>query len=241
MMRVAPVDGLPVAAVEQVELARGAEEPDRGVRQRPDALEIRTRLLGDRRRPLGRLAAALIVQLERVEPGHADVGERQVGGRTLLLEHVPRALEVAERRIGPVELPAAAAEVKPGPRRIERASQLVQLPHPLRQQLLARGRLAAQPAELAHARVQERPLARIRNVRQDALEQLGGLGERHGALGLARGAHAGIDRLLHAAGLEQVPGQGERAATASRERIGGSGVDALPLRHDGVGDDRLLV
>src|SRR5439155_26425515 len=110
---------LPIAAIELVEFACGAKPTDREVGEGPDALEIGRRLLRDRRRPLRSGAAAPVVQLECVDPGDPQVGERQVGRGTMLLEHVSGALELAEGGVRLIELPAAAAEMEPRPRRLE--------------------------------------------------------------------------------------------------------------------------
>ena len=73
-----------------------------------------------------------------------------------------------------------------------------------------------------------------------ALEQIGRLGERDGALGLVRRAQTRVGSLVGAAGSEKVIRDRHCASARSEERVGGARVDPLPLRDDRVGGDRLL-
>ena len=75
---------------------------------------------------------------------------------------------------------------------------------------------------MTHPCEQRRPLVRIRDVREDPLEQLGRLAERDRALRLVGRAQAGVDRLLGAPGAEQMTGDGQRASIRPHERVGGA-------------------
>src|SRR5205823_3807186 len=64
---IALVQGLRVAAIEEIELVGGAEVPDRDKGKRPDALEVGRHLNRDPGGALGRLAATPVVELEGVD------------------------------------------------------------------------------------------------------------------------------------------------------------------------------
>jgi len=226
--------------VELRELGGGAEVPERDVRESPDALEVGGGLLGDHSGSLGRFPAAQIVELERVNTGDSKVCERQLPRWTFLLEHALGVLEVVQGGAGLVELPAAAAEVDPRPRGLDREPEVVELPDAVREELLGRRDLAVQPAKLSHSGEQQRPLVPVGDVRKHPLEQLRSLGERDGAFGFVGRAQARVDSLVGSAGSQQVVGDRHCASTRPEERIGGARVHPLPLRDDDVAGDRLL-
>src|ERR671918_705077 len=237
--RVALGESLVIAAVEQCELFVGAEEPQRDMAESPDALEIGRRLLGDRGGALGRDPAALVVELKRVDAGDPQVGEGQIRRRAFLLQHDSGVLEVPEGSVRLVELPAAPAEVDPGAGGIEAEAEVVELLDPVLEELLGCRWLAVEPAEMPYPSEQQRSLGQIGDVREDALEKLGGLPERDCALGFVGGAQAGVDGLDVAAGVQEMARHGRRASLRCEEGVCSPGVDPLSLREDGVACDRL--
>jgi hypothetical protein len=150
--RVALGESLLVTAIEQDELAGGAEVPQRDNGESPDTLEVGRGPLGDLGGALGRHSAALVVELERVEARDPQVCEREVGRGALLLQRFSGLLQVLQSGVGPVQLPPRAAEVDSRPCRLERKPELVELPDALHEELFGGRRLAVQPAEAAHPR-----------------------------------------------------------------------------------------
>jgi hypothetical protein len=170
--RVALGKSLVEALVEQGELPGGPVVSDGDEAERPQALEVGSRLLGDLHGALRCRVALGVVELERVDPCDPKVGKRKLGGGTLSLERLSRALVLLHRVSALVDLPLAAAQVDPSARRLQFQPELVELRNTLGEELLGGGRLTVVPAEAADPAEQQCSLARIGNVGQDAFEQL---------------------------------------------------------------------
>ena len=90
---VALVHGLREAGLhhlEAVEVVARLHESESDEPERPHALEVGARTLGDLDSPAGVGDAALVVELEDVQAGEPNVRHREVGRRAGRLEHLAR-------------------------------------------------------------------------------------------------------------------------------------------------------
>ena len=191
--------------------------------------------------PLGRDAALLVVELERVDPGDPQVRERELGRRAFVFERRPRELVVPERRLGLVELPAAASEMDSRPRRLEREPELVELAH-----ASTRSCSAAAGSPFSQ---RSWPIRHSRRARSRGSETCGRRAraarpprrKRDRTLGLVGGARGTRGRPARP-GRRRADGARPRSRCrpTSSSAAAARAVDPLPLRQHRVVGDRLL-
>ena len=134
----------------------------------------------------------------------------------------------------------ATAEHEARPRRLARLAQLFQLDDALGEKLSSCRRLAVEPAQPPDAAEERRAFERIGDVRGCPLRDLRCLLIGDGAFRLLRRTQAGGDQLAEPARAQQVTGDVVCVTADARQGVGGTRMDALPLRQHGVVGDRLL-
>ena len=93
---------------------------------------------------------------------------------------------------------------------LDREPEILEVVGRVGEELLRGAGLAVEPAEAPHTEEEQRAVVRIGDMRQDALEQAGGLLERRRSLGFVRGANAGPN----ASSIRPAP-RGCRATTSA--------------------------
>ena len=201
----------------------GVEVSEPEEAERVDPLEVGARGLRDLDRAACGLEAELVLELEGVQAGEANVGHRQLGRRPRLGEDVAGTLVLRPGGVGLGPLPEATAENDPVARRFERLVQTLERGDPLAQEALRGAGFPVQRAIVADPADQPGVLELVVDPGEHALQQSRRLAERGRAFSLVGASQAHRDGLLEPRRPEQMVRDVNRpAGLVGRKRVGGS-------------------